>query len=447
VNRFFYTAFIRLLSPALLSWMAIRARRAGGDWQVFSGPRFGHYPRTASMTAPVWVHAVSLGETRAAAPFVQALLDQGECVLLTHMTVTGRAEGGRLFAPYIEQGRLQQEWLPYDFPGSAGRFMAHYRPCIGVLIEREVWPNLIAAARRNHIPLMLVSARFSDRALRQSLRAGRVMRQAYGSLEGVYAQTLHDAQHLEQAGASDVRVSGNFKFDISLPADKVARGRALALALRRKVVVIASTREGEDVLFIRAIGRQLKRARARGDDQIEQVLFCLIPRHPRRFDEAAALLTRSGLSFVRRSKLIDIGEGSASAVDACSNVQVLLGDSMGEMAWYYGMGHVAIVAGSFEPLGGQNLIEACAVGVPVVVGPHTKNFEQAVVDAIDEGAAIRVQDADLAVQAAMQLIDDPQRLTRMGQAGVYWVQQHTGAVARVVAGLNELKAELQLRTS
>lgn len=419
----------------------MRARRSGGEWEVCSGARFGRYGRPSPLRSPVWVHAVSLGEMRAAQPLVQALLDQGDSVLLTHMTVTGRAEGARAFETAIAEGRLAQQWLPYDFPGSTRRFMAHYRPRAGVLIEREVWPNLLAAARRCQVPMMLVSARFSDHALRSSLRAGRVMREAYGGFATVYAQTLQDAQRLEQAGASAVRVSGNFKFDVSLPAGKVRRGQDFAAGLSRKVVVIASTREGEDDLFIAAIGKQLKRARAQAAELSDRVLFCLIPRHPQRFDEAAVKLQLAGLPFVRRSALIEAGDCSSTALHRCEDATVLLGDTLGEMAWYYGLCQVAIVAGSFEPLGGQNLIEACAVGRPVVVGPHTRNFEQAVADALHEGAALRVADADAAVQTALQLIDDAQRMSRMSSAATHWVQKHTGAVARVVAGLNELAKE------
>jgi len=440
LNRFVYTTCVTLLSPALLAWMGLRARRAGGRWGVLSGARFGRYVTAAPLRRPIWVHAVSLGETRAAQPFIQALLDQGDSVLLTHMTATGRAEAGRIFAEAIARGRLMQEWLPYDFPCSVRRFLGHYRPLAGVMIEREIWPNVLAAARQRGMPVMLASARFSDNALRQSLRAGRVMREAYENLQAVYAQTLHDAQRLEQAGAVAVRVSGNFKFDVSAPEDQVARGRAFAAALPRKILTIASTREGEDELFINAIAQHLKRARAQGAPLEESVLFCLIPRHPQRFDEAAALLSKAGLPFVRRSHFAS-GGTATSSLRACSEAAVLLGDSLGEMPRYYAASQVAIVAGSFAPLGGQNLIEACAVGVPVVVGPHTRNFEQAAADAIQEGAALRAPNAETAIQMALQLLQDPQRQSRMGQAGMHWVKQHAGAVARVLIGLNDLKAK------
>ncbi|MYN13973.1 3-deoxy-D-manno-octulosonic acid transferase [Pusillimonas sp. TS35] len=438
MNRYLYTALIRLLSPGLLAWMAMRARRAGGDWGVVSGARFGHYGKAPLLQAPVWVHAVSLGETRAAQPLVQALLDSGERVLLTHMTVTGREEGARLFAGPIAEGRLVQQWLPYDFPGATRRFIACYRPRAGILIEREVWPNLLHAAEHAGVPMMLASARFSDHALRQSLRLGSVMRRAYATFDAVYAQTLQDAQRLEQAGAPGVRVSGNFKFDISLPLDKIARGREFAARLHRKVILVASTREGEEPLFINAILKHMKRAKTQGRNLSEQVLFCIAPRHPQRFDEAAALLSQAGLNFVRRSELLAAGDASSTALNACATASVLLGDTLGEMPWYYALAHVAVVAGSFQPLGGQNLIEACAQGTPVIVGPHTRNFEQAVVDALDAGAALRVPNAEAALQLSLQLIDDAPRLARMGEAGEHWVRQHTGAVARVVSGLHEL---------
>ncbi len=438
MNRFFYTVAICLLSPGLIAWMALRAKRAGGQWQILSGERFGRYARRSKLHKPVWVHAVSLGETRAVQPFVQTLLERGDTVLLTHMTATGRDEGQRLFQEAIAAGQLAQQWLPYDFLGATRRFIKSYQPRAGVLMEREVWPNLLAAARRYQVPMMLVSARFSDQALRQSLRLGRVMRQALGSFHAVYAQTLQDAQRLEQAGAFAPRVSGNFKFEVSLPAQQIREGQEFATHLGRKVVAIASTREGEDEAFVRAIRHVFHRAANQGRDLAEEVLFLLIPRHPQRFEEAAQLLEQAGLPFARRSRLVRTGEGAAVAARACQGELVVLGDTLGEMSRYYAASHVAIVGGSFAKLGGQNFIEACAIGVPVIVGPHTRNFQQAVQDAIDEGAAIRAASAAQAITQALALLDDGPSLARMGDAGVHWVRKHAGAVDRVVAALDQL---------
>jgi 3-deoxy-D-manno-octulosonic-acid transferase len=439
LNRFLYSLLLTLLSPLLLGWVGLRARRSGGDWQVLGRDRFGFYRGGVSQARPVWVHAASLGETRAAQPFIQALLDQGDTVLLTHMTVTGRQEGRQVFAQAIAEGRLIQQWLPYDFSCATRRFMQHYRPVVGVLIEREVWPNLLAAARRESIPMILASARFSDRALARTLRAGRVLRQAYAGLTAVYAQTLHDAQRLEKAGVPAVGVSGNFKFDVSLPQDQVSRGREFATILPRKIVMIASTREGEDELFIQAIAHQIKRSAQHGRNLLDEVFFCLVPRHPQRFDEAAALLEQAQLPYVRRSSLIKAGDCSAAALQECQRAMVLLGDSLGEMPRYYASSQIAIVAGSFLPFGGQNFIEASALGVPVIVGPHTQNFQQAVLDAVEEGAAQRAQDPQTAVQWAVQWLDESARLSRMGEAGEVWVKKHAGAVARVLTGLNKIK--------
>lgn len=439
MNRYTYSLLLRCLSPLLLAWMALRARRAGGDWGVMSRERFGRYTAASPLRNPVWVHAVSLGETRAAQPLVRALLDRGDTVLLTHLTVTGRDEAQRAFADEIRAGRLVQQWLPYDFPGATARFLDCYRPAVGILMEREVWPNLLASARARGLPVMLVSARFSDRALRTVLRAGRVLQEAYAGLAAVHAQTLQDAQRLEQAGAVAVRVSGNFKFDVSIPGEQVAKGREFAAALSTRILTIASTREGEDEMFVQAIGKHVRRAACQGSKLGEALLFRLVPRHPQRFEAAAQLLSDAGLPFVRRSEIVAAGDCSTTAVQAARGATVLLGDTVGEMVRHYASSQVAIIGGSFAPHGGQNLIEACAVGVPVIVGPHTWNFEQAVNDAIHEGAALRAPTPEAALQLALQLLDDPRRLAQMSEAAEHWVRRHAGAVQRVMDSYEELR--------
>ncbi|MNQ89395.1 3-deoxy-D-manno-octulosonic acid transferase [compost metagenome] len=363
------------------------------------------------------MHAVSLGETRAAQPLLQALLDRGLPVLLTHMTATGRAEGVRLFKDAIDSGQLRQAWLPYDFPGATRRFMASNKPRCGLLIEREIWPNLLAAARGAKVPMALVSARYSASSLRQAGRMGSVMREALAGLNAVLAQTAEDAARLMQAGAPAPVVTGNLKFDLVLPAPQVQAGQAWRELHGRRVVAVASTREGEDGPFIDAIKRHAGTPGA--------PLFLLIPRHPQRFDEAARLLTDAGLPFVRRSE--GAGPGPETAV--------LLGDTLGEMAFYYAASDVAIVAGSFAPLGGQNLIEACAAGVPVIVGPHTFNFKQAAQDAIDAGAALRAPDAAQAVDIAMALLADDTRRQRASRAARTWFDMHAGATRRTLGAL------------
>ncbi|MBV7485446.1 3-deoxy-D-manno-octulosonic acid transferase [Bordetella sp. BOR01] len=429
MRRGAYTLALYAAAPLVWLWMARRARRAGGRWGIFSAARFGR-PDPAEPAPfarpPVWVHAVSLGETRAAQPLVQALLERGLPVLLTHTTATGRAEGARLFPAAIAAGQLRQTWLPYDFPPAVRGFLERYAPRCGLLIEREVWPNLLARARQQGVHMALVSARFSASSLRQAGWLGEALRGALAGLDAVLAQTPEDARRLEQAGARRVQVTGNLKFDLALPAGQVQAGKAWRQALGRPVVAVASTREGEDALFAQAM-----RVRAGGG---RPVLYVLIPRHPQRFDDAAAQLRDAGLSCLRRSQ-------AAARADALppvdGAVDVVLGDTLGEMAFYYAAADVAIVAGSFVPLGGQNLIEACAAGVPVVVGPHTFNFKQAAEDAIAAGAVLRAPDAPAALDAALALLDDDERRLAIGQAARAWAATHAGATERTLRALDD----------
>ncbi|ANY18459.1 3-deoxy-D-manno-octulosonic acid transferase [Bordetella pseudohinzii] len=395
-----------------------RSRRVPGQWDVLARTRFGH-PETDALPGAVWVHAVSLGETRAAQPLVAALLARGLPVLLTHMTATGRAEGARLFGQAIAAGQLRQAWLPYDFPGPAGRFLDHYAPRCGLIIEREIWPNLLAAARARRLPMALVSARFSARSLRTTRRLGAVMREAIASLDQVLAQTEEDAQRLREAGARAVSVTGNLKFDVELPPEQLRDGHTWRDAVGRPVVAIASTREGEDALFLQAM-RALPEPRP---------LYLLIPRHPQRFDQAWAQAEAAGLRAVRRS---------VSQAPPEAGVDLVVGDTLGEMAFYYAAADVAIIGGSFAALGGQNLIEACVAGTPVITGPHTFNFKQATRDAIEAGAAERVHDARQALQLAAQWLADPALLQRRARAARDWTAAHTGAVARSLEVLRDM---------
>lgn len=423
MNRTIYAGIVNAIAPLLALRVRLRAR---GDafYGAHMGERFGRYdPSPLAAQRPVWVHAVSLGETRAAQPLVKALLDRGLPVLLTHMTATGRREGARLFTQAIEQGQLQQSWLPYDLPAACRRFYAAVQPRCGILIEREVWPNLIHAANRIGLPVALVSARLSARSARAGQRyGGSALRQAYAGLDKVLAQTEGDAQRLRDSGAREVAVTGNIKFDAAVSPAQIERGRSWKQAWRRKVVAIASTQDGEEAAFIAALA-------AHAPDP--GVLAVLIPRHPERFDGVYELLQAAGLQTARRSRI-------DPAQSLPQDTQVLLGDSMGEMASYYAASDAAIVAGSFIAHGGQNLIEACATGTPVIVGPHTQNFEQATIEGIAAGAALRLPDAAGALSAAFDLLGDDDRRGAMGQAGLRYVARHAGAVQRVLDALAPL---------
>lgn len=430
MGRRVYTLVLRLTAPLLWLYMWRRARRAGGQWGILSAGRFGGPDGAAplpALRAPVWVHAVSLGETRAAQPLVMALLQRGLPVLLTHTTASGRAEGARLFGAAIAAGQLRQAWLPYDLPGSVARFLDRYVPRCGLLIEREVWPNLLAAARARKVRMALVSARFSEPSLRQARWLGSALRQALGGLDAVLAQTEDDARRLRQAGARQAGVTGNLKFDLALAPEQVHAGRAWRLALGRPVIALASTREGEDEMFIQALRARVGAGAGNGaGTAADDPLYLLIPRHPQRFDQADAQLRAAGLATERRS---------AGGPPPGPKTAVLLGDSLGEMAFYYAAADVAVVAGSFAPLGGHNLIEACAAGTPVIVGPHTRNFEQAVRDALAAGAALRAHDAAAAVDTALELLRDAPRRETMRTAAQAFTQAHVGATRRTMQAL------------
>jgi 3-deoxy-D-manno-octulosonic-acid transferase len=464
-----YTFCLRILSPLIWGWMAWRARRAGGQWQIFGAERFGAYPQPWDGEAPVWVHAVSLGETRAAHSLIVGLLARGDRVLLTHTTATGRAEGARLFSPEIASGQLRQQWLPYDFPGATRKFFQHFRPRLGILIEREVWPNLIAQAHRARIPMILASARFSEQALghvRQIDRIfGSLMRNSYAALDLVLAQHNEDATRLYSLGVKNIVVVGNLKFDVVLPVVAVDAGRAWRARLARPIISIASTREGEDAMFVQALSTQnavdqvnaLHGGSLYAGSQHEDVrqldpqpvasplvgtpLFLLIPRHPQRFDEAAALLEQAGIRFVRWSVIRHDVHANTELLQA----QVVLCDTLGEMPFFYAASDVAIVAGSFAPLGGQNLIEACAVGTPVIVGPHTRNFAEAVQGAVQAGAAIQLAESESidpalrAVVTAISWLQDEDGIAVRSRAASSWVAQHTGATARMLSEISEFE--------
>lgn len=413
-----YTLLLWLIAPVI--WLSLwrRSRREGGSWEILSPSRFGRFGSQAEQ-GRVWVHAVSLGETRAARTLVEALLAEGCRILLTHTTATGRSEGARLFASAIASGQLQQAWFPYDFPGSMRRFLGHFRPSVCLLVEREVWPNLLAQAGAASVPVILVSARLSEASAASMQRLRRLMQPAFAGLTLVLAQTRDDAERLSQAGARQVTVIGNLKFDIEPPGAALRIGQAWRESWHRPVVMLASTRDGEEELFIDAVGALSPMA--------GRPMFLLVPRHPQRFDEVADLLQASGLSFQRRASLQDMTRAGQA--------DWLLGDSVGEMPAYYAASSVAIIGGSFRDFGGQNLVEASACGVPVIVGPHTRNFAQASDDAVSAGAALRVGDARAAIEAALELLEDMPRRTAMQKAAATFVAAHQGATRKAVSAL------------
>jgi len=374
--------------------------------------RFGRY-HGATEPGRLWIHAVSLGETRAAAILLDALrkAQPGVRILLTHGTATGRAEGRRL----LREGDAQA-WLPWDTPRAVRGFLDHFRPAAGILMETEVWPNLMAACRARGIPLALANARLSEKSLAQARRLGRLSRPAYAALGAAWAQTEEDARRLAVAGATVQGVFGNLKYDATPDPAQLRQGRDWRSTSARPVVMFASSREGEEAGFLRAIARH------------PDVQWLLVPRHPQRFDEVAALVAQAGHTVARRSAW------SESPVPA----DVWIGDSLGEMALYYGMADVALLGGSFAKLGGQNLIEAAACGCPVVMGPHTFNFSEAAELALEAGAARRVAAMEEGVAAAVELARDAEARSAAAQAGERFAAAHRGAAKRTAEAVLRL---------
>jgi 3-deoxy-D-manno-octulosonic-acid transferase len=409
MTRFLYSLAWLVAAPLALARLAWRARRQRG-YLAHVGERFGRYG--AAPAAPrIWIHAVSVGETRAAAPIVEALARRHprHRILLTHMTPTGRETGIALFGEAVERA-----WLPYDLGFAVRRFLRHFRPELGVILETEVWPRLIEECRRADVPVVIANGRLSERSARRYARVPSLSRWAFGNLDGIAAQTDADARRFSALGAREVTVTGNVKFDMEVPAEMIERGRALRarFGTGRPLWVVGSTREGEEALVLDAFAR-LGNADA---------LLVLVPRHPQRFDEVARLAAARGLAVARRSE--------ERAVPG--DVRVVVGDSMGEMLAYYAAADVVIMGGSLLAFGGQNLIEACAAGRPVIVGPHTYNFEEASEGAIAAGAALRVADADGALREAARLSTDRERREAMGAKAREFVAAHRGAVDRLM---------------
>lgn len=409
--QFAYSTLLRLLTPVFLARLWWRGRREPA-YRTHWGERLA-LGGAQAVPGAVWVHAVSLGETRAAQVLVEAMrsIEPGLPLLLTHGTATGREAGKAV----LRAGDMQV-WLPYDTPGAVRRFLAHHRPSVGVLMETEVWPNLLRAAARAGVPMVLANARLSAKSHAQGERFGVLIRPAVESLDTVLAQTADDATRLREAGARVVKVMGNLKFDMTPPARLVARGLQWRQALARPVVLAASTREGEEAPLLRAW------AGLAGP----RPLLLIVPRHPQRFDAVEALVREAGWSVLRRSSFADAPPPQAAAAD------VWLGDSMGEMPMYYGAADVALLGGSFAPLGGQNLIEACACGCPLVMGPHTFNFALAAQMAAAAGAARRVADIDEGVGTAVALALDGNR-NEWVQRAFAFARAHRGAAERMAA--------------
>ena len=406
MNRFLYSVLLTLILPFVplkLLWRGFKQPAYLRHW----GERFGFY-NTPVNKAIVWLHCVSVGETRAAEPLVKALQLQYPLhqILISHGTPTGREASEALFG-----NSVQTVYLPYDVPFAVNKFLKHFKPNIGLIMETELWFNLIAASKQRKIPLLLLNARLSEKSAKGYAKLGKLTVEGLQSLSAIAAQTADDTSRLQALGAQNISVAGNLKFDVKPPADSLEKGLQLrSLFGEKPVFLAASTREGEEELILDAV-KDL------------DILTVIVPRHPQRFDEVEALIKSRGLRYLRRTTF-------AKPVD--SDMQVILGDSMGELFTYYAACDITLIGGSLLAYGGQNLIEAATMGKPILIGSHTFNFAEASNNAVAAGAALRVKDAAELREKIEFLLQNKSAVTNMQNAALAFSAGSQGATVRVM---------------
>jgi 3-deoxy-D-manno-octulosonic-acid transferase len=410
--RYLYTALMHLFRPiafAVVLWRGLRNRR----YWAGLGERFGFGPAGASPT--IWVHAVSLGEVTAAAPLIRAVRARYPQfpVILTTATPTGRAKAHSLFGDSVAV-----RFLPYDTPGSMRRFVTRARPRLAIILETELWPNLFFECRRRGIPVVLASARLSLKSVARYRRFGGLFRPVFSAGTLVAAQSAEDAERFIAIGAAPDRthVIGNVKFDMVADAAQIEQGLTLRSTLwsGRPVWIAGSTHAGEEEMVLAA--------HAELQANIAGALLLLVPRHPERFQAVADLLSRGGFRFDRRS--------SRKAVQP--DTQVLLVDTVGELASLYAAVDVAFVGGSLVPVGGHNLLEPAALGVPVITGPYQSNGKEIAQLLLERGAALEVGDTAELADVLTRLFADPVTRQRMGASARHTVDVNRGSVARLI---------------
>ncbi|MFM2395546.1 MAG: hypothetical protein RLZZ434_128 [Pseudomonadota bacterium] len=406
--RFLYSALLNLLLPLLAGKLALRSIKQA-EYRPYWQERFGFYklPRQSGV---IWLHCVSVGETRAAAPLIHALLEQypKRTLLLTHSSPSGRATSEALFGK-----RVQRAYLSYDVPFMVRRFLTHFQPDLGVLLETEIWFNLLAACQQREIPVVLANARLSEKSARGYAKLGSLAKNALQSLHLIAAQTPNDTKRFQGLGAWRVKTLGNLKFDAMPPSETEVAAKHLRRLFgeQRPVFLAASTREGEEELILDALATT----------PIADLLTVIVPRHPQRFGPVEALLKRRGIAYEKRSQL---------TMEVNRPTQVILGDSMGEMYAYYASADLCLIGGSLLPFGGQNLIEAMRLGKPVLLGAHTYNFEHASIEAVNQGAAQRVNSVQEISAALITLMNQPDRVNEMGAKALSLCEASLGATAK-----------------
>ena len=431
-----YAALLYVLIPLLPIYLLLRSRKQP-EYRHHWAERFACYgaARVAPQARRIWLHAVSLGETRATKPLVDALFEQHHDmhIILTCHTPTGRAAGQELFQQYLSDGRMTQVYVPYDLNPLLNRFFTTFAPTDVWVMETEVWPNMIAQCVRRNIPISLINGRLSDKTLRQTQKWPKLMGNAYAGFTRVCAQTETDAQRYRQIGvvSEQLHVTGNLKFDMTIPSEQVAKGeRIKALLPGKRIIMLASSREGEETLWLEAI----RRYEQTHPQQAATIQWWVVPRHPQRFNEVAQLLQNSGKSVLRTSEWsAQLSEASLQQAD------IVLGDTMGEMFTYYAIADVVLMGGTWRHYGGQNFLEPMALGKPVIVGESIYNFEQIGLDALEKGVLWQAQNLDDAFILSMDNMgyrcDPNSRLNKNAHKIQLFVQHQLGVSDRLLKWL------------
>jgi 3-deoxy-D-manno-octulosonic-acid transferase len=421
--------------PLVLVYLRRRARRDPA-YGAHMEERWGRGP---TLPGAVWVHAVSLGEMRSAVPLVRALLDRGERVVTTHLTPAGRRAAEAAFAPEIAEGRLVVRYLPFELGPAWRRFLGATRPRLGLSLEVEIWPVMIAEAARAGVPLFLANSQVPGRSWPRARALARLLGHPVAGVAGVFAKSERHAARFRALGAPVVAVTGELRFDQPLPPALLAAAAALKPRLGRPVVTLASVVEGEDDLYLEVCRRLQGAARARGGPA---PLFVHVPRAPERFGVAGDLIEAAGLRVARRSRALDAALAAADP-GALAGADVLLGDSMGEMVFYLALADVAVTGGGFLPSGAHNVIEPLALGKPVLTGPEIWTIEYPALEAQAAGVLTLCPTPEAMADEIARLLADPAALSAEAGAARAFLKAHAGATARTMAALAPLLGPTQ----
>lgn len=414
MQRIIYSFLLYLAIPLVLSRLLWRGWKHHGYWQRWQ-ERFGF------VTAPVgciWIHAVSVGEFQAAIPLIQQLKQHcRQPIFITTTTVTGSQRVRTVFGDHI-----YHSYLPYDLPDATTRFLHRVQPSLLILMETELWFNLLHHCQQRQIPVILANARLSERSARGYRNIASITRQMLNCINQIAAQTAQDAQRFIDLGMNPAKVQiiGNIKFEARLPASLAIHAQQLRQSLgnSRPIWIAASTHDAEELQVLTAFA-EIKR-------QLPETLLILVPRHPERFTKVANLCVKSGYSVIKRSDNLP----TTVAMD------IYLGDTMGELILLYAVSDVAFIGGSLVAVGGHNMLEAAAVGIPIIFGKHIFNFAEIGHNLLTIGAARQVENAAALATVVVDYLQHPEVRHQAGQQGLQFIQHNQGALTRLLDIIN-----------